>query len=118
MFNKPCLRYSLYVVNVNQVVISHATHLYFDFPIEPDPEERGLYWATRTTPIKKAFSYKPDSIYDNMEIDVNGNPLNITAICLNDGCPALIAPGNIIGEMFLSHWNFFCFTERMNPALD
>lgn len=85
-----------------KVMLSHATHLNFDFPAEPDPEERGYYWATRTIPIKKAFSYIPDNIYDNMDMDVDrmGYPLNRTAICATEGaCPPL-EPGkeaNIMG---------------------
>lgn len=84
-------------------MLSHATHLNFDFPAEPDPEERGYYWATRTIPIKKAFSYIPDNIYDNMDMDVDrmGYPLNRTAICSTEGaCPPL-EPGkeaNIMGK--------------------
>ncbi|CAG5129713.1 unnamed protein product [Candidula unifasciata] len=34
-----------------KVILSHATHLYFDHPDEPDPEERGNYWATRFTAL-------------------------------------------------------------------
>jgi len=85
-----------------KVILSHATHLNFDFPAEPDPEERGYYWATRTIPMKKAFSYMPDSIYDNMDMDVDrmGHPLDRAAICAVEGaCPPL-EPGkeaNIMG---------------------
>ena len=45
-----------------QVVMTQATHLYFDHPYEPDPEERGYYWATRYTDTRKAFGFMPDDI--------------------------------------------------------
>ena len=40
-------------ISVFQVVLSHATHLYFDHPHEPDPRERGYYWATRFASTEK-----------------------------------------------------------------
>jgi len=79
------------------VILSHATHLYFDLKYEPDPEERGLYWATREIPLKKVFSYRPDSIYDNIDVDLNGVPLDREKVCADFGCPELTAPNNIIG---------------------
>jgi hexosaminidase len=72
--------------------------MYFDMPIEPDPEERGLYWATRTTPVKKVFSYRPDEVYENLDVDVFGNALNRTALCNQLGCPTLNQPNNIVGK--------------------
>jgi hexosaminidase len=51
------------------VVLAHATHLYFDHPEEPDPEERGYYWATRYTDTMKTFMYYPDDIYENIQTD-------------------------------------------------
>ena len=43
---------------VFQVVLAHATHLYFDHPQEPDPEDRGYYWATRFIDTQKTFGYR------------------------------------------------------------
>ena len=37
-------------------MLGHATHLYFDHPQEPDPEDRGLYWATRFSDTKRLDS--------------------------------------------------------------
>ncbi len=45
-------------INIPQVVLSAATHLYFDHPSEPDPDERGFYWATRYTDMHKTFSFR------------------------------------------------------------
>ncbi|CAH3143871.1 unnamed protein product [Pocillopora meandrina] len=57
-----------------KVVMSPASHLYFDHAHEPDPEERGLYWATRYTNTRKAFGFMPEHLYDSFEIDDRGEP--------------------------------------------
>ena len=83
-----------------KAILSHATHLYFDFPYEPDPMERGYYWATRFTDVRKTFGFTPINIYDNMDIlDGNGNPIDREKICTDYGCPPLEPgkEGNIIG---------------------
>jgi len=80
-----------------QVILSHATHLYFDTKYEPDPEESGFHWAAREIALKKVFFYRPDSVYDNMDVDANGEPLYRDRICAEFGCPELTAPNNIIG---------------------
>jgi len=68
-----------------------------DLKYEADPEEPGLYWATREVPLKKVFLYRPDSIYDNMDVDLDGRPLDRENICTQFGCPELFAPNSIIG---------------------
>ena len=52
--------------------MSHATHLYFDHPQEPDPEEPGLTWATRYIDDKTVFDFRPDDLYGNAKLDKNG----------------------------------------------
>ena len=52
--------------------MTQASHLYFDHPYEPDPEERGIYWATRYTDTRKAFGFMPEHLYDSLETDDNG----------------------------------------------
>ncbi|CAD5124071.1 DgyrCDS12374 [Dimorphilus gyrociliatus] len=79
------------------VVLSHATHLYFDHPNEPDPEERGFYWATRYTPIDKVFAFRPDSVYDNIDVNRNGDPIVKDQFCQNGVCVNLTKPENIVG---------------------
>ncbi|KAK3094852.1 hypothetical protein FSP39_007074 [Pinctada imbricata] len=79
-----------------KVVLSHATHLYFDHPYEPDPEERGYYWATRFTDTKKTFGYIPDNIYANADKDRSGKPLTQDQIC-KEQCLVLQKPENIAG---------------------
>ena len=80
--------------------MSHGTHLYFDHPYEPDPEERGLYWATRFTDSVKTFGYLPDSLYENIDVTRMGVPLKKADVCgvNNEKCPALKIPENIVGE--------------------
>lgn len=71
--------------------------MYFDLTYEADPQELGQYWATREVSLKKVFFYRPDSVYDNMDVDINGQPLDREKICADFGCPELSAPNNIIG---------------------
>lgn len=80
------------------MVLSHATHLYFDHPEEPDPEERGLYWATRYTDAHKVFNYAPDNLYANADVDINGHPVNKMDLCVGPKCVALKKPQNIKGK--------------------
>lgn len=42
-----------------KVVNCRGAYLYFDHPYEPDPEERGLYWATRYVNTKMVFGFDP-----------------------------------------------------------
>ncbi|KAI0207120.1 Beta-hexosaminidase [Lamellibrachia satsuma] len=82
-----------------KVVVGHATHLYFDHPYKPDPEERGFYWATRYTDTRKVFNFLPDSLYDNIETDRMGNPLTRPGLCAKQSCTPLNddSKGNIVG---------------------
>ncbi|VDI52489.1 hexosaminidase [Mytilus galloprovincialis] len=99
-----------------KVIMSHATHLYFDHPYEPDPEERGLYWAPRFTDSYKSFRFLPDNLYENIDVTRMGVPLSKSEVCgANDKkCPALQKPENIAGmqghlwsETVLSEDNFY-----------
>ncbi|KAH3883996.1 hypothetical protein DPMN_007966 [Dreissena polymorpha] len=80
--------------------MAQATNLYFDQPQEPDPEERGLYWATRFTDTRKVFDFRPDSLYDNIREDRSGNPQSKHGICGEDmsKCTLLKKPENVIGR--------------------
>lgn len=79
--------------------MAQATHLYFDQPYEPDPEERGIYWASRVTSTKKTFSFMPSDLYANADFAVTGAPLKPQDLCGLDGsqCVVLKRPENIIG---------------------
>ncbi|KAK3103352.1 hypothetical protein FSP39_018661 [Pinctada imbricata] len=61
--------------NGYKTVMSQGTHLYFDHPYEPDPEERGLYWAARYISTQKTFSFMPDHIYSNADYKLTGDPI-------------------------------------------
>ncbi|XP_052813846.1 beta-hexosaminidase-like [Mya arenaria] len=79
-------------------ILSMATHLYFDHPYEPDPLERGLYWATRFIDTFKVFKFMPDDIFANADVNSMGNIIDRDTLCSVPGnCPELIHPENIIG---------------------
>ena len=81
------------------MVLASATHLYFDHPFEPDPEERGYYWATRFTDLQKSFSYNAQDIYANIDTDRMGNVLPREDICgvADENCPPLVNRKQILG---------------------
>ncbi|BFZ06050.1 hypothetical protein BsWGS_09089 [Bradybaena similaris] len=82
-----------------KVVFSPVTHMYFDHPQEPSPEERGFYWGTRYTDAFKTFSFMPDDYYLNADIKRSGEPITLAEICgkNNLGCPPLNKSENILG---------------------
>ena len=53
-----------------ETVVAIPDFLYFDFPQEIDPEERGYYWATRFTDTRKVFGFAPDNLPQNAETSV------------------------------------------------
>ena len=81
--------------------MSQATHLYFDHPYEPDPEERGLYWAARYTDTRKTFGFLPDALYENIDVKRSGEPLSKEDVCGANmsKCDPLLKPENIIGKI-------------------
>jgi hexosaminidase len=86
--------------NGYKVILSHATDLYFDHPYEPDPEERGFYWATRLTETRNTFNYMPDDVYENIEVDLFGRSITRDEICANPENCVPLEPGsesNIVG---------------------
>ena len=81
-----------------QVILSPATHLFLDAPLEPDPVEPGWYWATRYTDQKKIFEFMPNNLFLNADVTAMGTPVNMTQLCQNNGCPFPTKPENIIGK--------------------
>ncbi|XP_033746118.1 beta-hexosaminidase-like [Pecten maximus] len=81
-----------------KVVMSQATHLYFDHPYEPDPEEVGLYWATRYIDTRKTFNFMPDNIFANADVKLTGKALSREDIekC-NEDNDILTEKQNVIG---------------------
>ncbi|XP_052781398.1 beta-hexosaminidase-like isoform X2 [Mya arenaria] len=84
--------------NNYKVVMSQGTHLYFDHPYEPDPEERGLYWACRFLDSRKCFTFMPDNLYANCDVRLTGEPLAKDYIKRHkDDHDDLKRPENIVG---------------------
>jgi hypothetical protein len=83
----------------SKVILAQATNIYFDHPQEPDPEERGLYWATRFTDTYKVLKFIPDSLYDNIFEERSGMATTKTKICgpNSEKCEQLERKENIIG---------------------
>ena len=81
--------------------MSHATHLYFDHPAEPDPEEWGLNWATRFTDTKKVFSFMPDNLYANIDTLLSGEKTSVPEVCGRnmEKCDKLQERQNVIGKL-------------------
>lgn len=98
--------------------MSQATHLYFDHPYEPDPEERGYYWAPRFTDTRKTFGFMPENLYNNADVARSGQPLTEEQVCGKDAknCVKLEKPENIVGKEKVSTFNF-CFTDNNNLSL-
>ena len=80
-----------------QVVLSHATHLYFDHPAEANPDVRGYYWATRYASPAKVFGYMPDNLYANADTTRMGDPITDLQGVVGRPLPALEKPQNILG---------------------
>ncbi|GAB2935941.1 beta-N-acetylhexosaminidase [Hafnia psychrotolerans] len=57
------------------VIISNPDYVYFDFPYEVNPQEKGFYWGTRFSDEAKVFSFAPDNLPQNAEtsVDRDGN---------------------------------------------
>ena len=70
-----------------ETIIAVPDFLYFDFPYEVDPKERGYYWATRFTDTKKVFSFAPENLPQNAEtsVDRDGNSWTATGDVANQG---------------------------------
>lgn len=79
------------------VVLSHATHLYFDHPHEPHPDERGYYWAARYTNSAKVFGYMPDNLYANADKTRSGEEITNLEALVGRALPSLEKPENILG---------------------
>lgn len=62
-----------------QTVVAVPDFLYFDFPQEVDPAERGYYWATRYTDTRKVFGFAPENLPQNAETSVTREGANWTA---------------------------------------
>ena len=74
--------------------------MYFDHPHEPDPEERGLFWACRFMDTHKVFSFMPANIMANADVKLTGEKLtkaDLKAIRESEDHTELRKPENIKG---------------------
>ncbi|KAL8603368.1 hypothetical protein ACOMHN_039731 [Nucella lapillus] len=89
------------LANANyEVVLSPGTHMYFDHPQEPDPEERGLYWACRYTDIRKVFTFAPDNLFANADVRLTGEAFSadeVKGLMESEDFEALERKENIVG---------------------
>ena len=62
------------------IIMANPDYLYFDFPYEVNPEERGYYWAARFNSVYKIFSFAPENLAQNAETstDRDGNEMSVT----------------------------------------
>ncbi len=80
-----------------EVIISAATHLYFDHPYEAHPDERGYYWAARYTDLAKVFGFMPDNLYANADFTLAGAPIENLEAMVGRELPTLQKPENLLG---------------------
>ncbi|WP_064607119.1 family 20 glycosylhydrolase [Photobacterium sp. J15] len=79
------------------VVYNQASHFYFDHPYEPDPEERGYYWAPRFTDTRKSFGFMPDDLFANADFTRAGVPITKEEVLAKAGVKSLERPENVLG---------------------
>ncbi len=60
--------------------MANPDYLYFDFPYEVNPEERGYYWGARFNSVYKVFTFAPENLAQNAETstDRDGNNMSVT----------------------------------------
>ncbi|KNC87349.1 hypothetical protein SARC_00539 [Sphaeroforma arctica JP610] len=65
----------------HEVVLSCPDFLYFDFPYERNPDERGYYWGARSTNMRKVFGFAPDNMPQTAEYTEqrSGTPYEVTS---------------------------------------
>ncbi|WP_323814826.1 family 20 glycosylhydrolase [Cellvibrio sp. NN19] len=83
--------------NNYDVVISGATHLYFDHPHEASAGERGYHWATRYTDLAKVFSFMPDNLYANADRTFIGDEITNLNGLVGRMLPPLQKPEHVLG---------------------
>ena len=104
---------------VFKVVLGPVSHLYFDHPYEPNPEENGLYWATRYTDTRKVFSFEPENIYRAIQVKKTGEPIDQKELCgrYSERCPPIQRPENIKGSANTDEFIRWTLLNSISPAL-
>ena len=78
-----------------EVILTSPDFLYLDHPYEADPDERGYYWATRFTDVRKLFSYVSGDLPANSQLTRDRFGDDYTGAVMKAG--PLMKPENIIG---------------------
>jgi hexosaminidase len=90
-----------------KVILTSPDFLYLDHPYEADPKERGYYWATRYTSVRKLFSYIPGNLPENAKLTKDRMGGDYTAVfqpTASSPTPVVVnSPQNIIG-MEAAQW--------------
>jgi hexosaminidase len=91
-----------------KVILTSPDFLYLDHPYEADPKERGYYWGTRFTDVRKLFGYMPGNLPANSKLTkdrMGGDYQGAFDPPLGDPTPPvnLTAPENIVG-LEGAHW--------------
>ncbi len=81
-----------------ETVIAVPDFLYFDFPQEVDPEERGYYWATRFTDSRKVFAFAPENLPQNAETSITNTGDSWTATGTTGSPDYIGMQGQLWGE--------------------
>ncbi|HWE28599.1 MAG TPA: chitobiase/beta-hexosaminidase C-terminal domain-containing protein, partial [Polyangia bacterium] len=81
------------------VILTNPDFLYFDHPYEADPDERGYYWATRFTDVRKLFSFISGDLPANAQLTVDRMGNDYTNVFQGSPNPvqALTHPENVVG---------------------
>lgn len=103
--------------NGYQVVLTSATHLYFDHPYEAHPAERGYYWAARATSLRKVFDYLPENLYANADYTRDGETIKNLEALVGRPLPALQKPENIIGMQGAVWTETIRTADQLEPML-
>jgi len=81
-----------------KVVLSSPDFLYFDFPYEVHPQERGYYWAARFVDLKRTFGFSPDNMAQNAETTLNRDGVAFSATSKGQGVNPIGISGQQWGE--------------------
>jgi len=107
----------------HKVILTSPDFLYVDHPYEADPKERGYYWATRFTDVRKLFGYVSGNLPANSKLTkdrMGGDYQDVFKPTPADSTPPVkLEPGaaaNIIG-LEAAHWGETSRNAAMLEAL-
>ena len=101
-----------------ETLVAVPDYLYFDFPQEIDPQERGYYWATRFTDTQKVFSFAPENLPQNAETSVNREGIPFQASGTRPALGFRGMQGQLWGETVRTseHFDFMIFPRLLALA--